>query len=314
MWETVELRELEIFLVLADELHFGRTAERLYISQSRVSQAVKTLESRVGGPLFERTSRHVRLTALGESMRAEVAPAYDQLRGAFQRARERATGITGTLRVGIYTPLNAGPHITAIVRAFNARHPACDFTFVHTGLDENPLSWLRTGRVDVLATRLPVDQPDITVGPVLSREPRVLLVSRDDPLAGRAAIDYDEIGDRPVSDLPNFPRELMDAYIPPVTASGRRLRRVVSRTTEEAMMRVAVGGQVHPTVSGWLDHHPHPQVVAIPIRDLPPSETGLAWLTAVRSPRVQAFAAAAAEVLAGHPGLQPGPAASNREP
>jgi DNA-binding transcriptional LysR family regulator len=300
MWETVELRELEIFLVLAEELHFGRTAERLYISQSRVSQAVKALEARVGGPLFERTSRHVSLTPLGESMRAEIAPAYEQLRSAFRRARERATGITGTLRVGIYTPLNAGPHITDIVRAFNERNPASEVTFVNTGLEENPLSWLRTGRVDLLATRLPIDQPDVTVGPVLSREQRVLLVSSDDPLAGREAIDYDEIGDRPVSDLPNFPRELMDAYIPPVTASGRRLRRVVSHTTEEAMMRVAVGEQVHPTVTGWLDHHSHPRVVAVPIRDLPPSETGLAWLTAVYSPRVQAFVAAASEVLPGH--------------
>jgi DNA-binding transcriptional LysR family regulator len=62
MWSDVELRELRIFLVLADELHFGRTAERLSISQPGVSEAVRVLESRLGVKVFDRTSRRVRLT------------------------------------------------------------------------------------------------------------------------------------------------------------------------------------------------------------------------------------------------------------
>ncbi len=298
MWETIELRELRIFLTLAEELHFARTAERLHLSQSRVSQAIRTLETKTGGALFERTSRHVALTPLGERMHAEVGPAYGRLREAFEDTRERATGITGTLRIGLYTPLSAGRHMVEIVRAYTARYPACEVVFVNTGLNENPLSWLRTGRVDLLATRLPITQPDIAVGPVLSRERRVLLISRDDSLAEREEIAYEDIGDRPVSELPSFPREMMDAYIPPTTASGRRLRRIVSHTTEEAMMRVALGEQVHPTVEGWLDHHAHPGVIAVPISDLPRSETGLAWVAAVRSPRVSAFVSTARDVLA----------------
>ena len=221
MWETIELRELRIFLTLAEELHFARTAERLHLSQSRVSQAIRTLETKTGGPLFERTSRHVALTPLGERMHAEVGPAYGRLREAFEDTRERAAGITGTLRIGLYTPLSAGRHMVEIVRAFTVRYPACEVVFVNTGLNENPLSWVRTGRVDLLATRLPITQPDIAIGPVLSRERRVLLISRDDPLAEREEIAYEDIGDRPVSDLPSFPREMMDAYIPPTTASGR---------------------------------------------------------------------------------------------
>ncbi|MGH3265413.1 MAG: LysR family transcriptional regulator [Trebonia sp.] len=298
MWETVELRELRIFLTLADELHFARTAERLHISQSRVSQAVRTLETRVGGALFERTSRRVALTPLGQQMRSEVAPAYERLRQAYEHTRERVTGIAGTLRIGLYTPLSAGPHMVDIVAEFTSRHPGCKAEFVNTGLNEDPLSWVRTGRVDLLAIRLPIDQADIAIGPVLSREERVLLVSRNDPLAKQAEIDYEDIGDRPVSDIPTFPREMMDAYIPPVTGSGRRLRRTVSHTTDEAMMRVAVGEQVHPTVPSWLDHHNHPDVVAVPIRDLPPSETALAWVAAVQSPRVRAFVTVARDVLA----------------
>jgi DNA-binding transcriptional LysR family regulator len=297
MWETVELRELRIFLTLADELHFARTAGRLHLSQSRVSQAIQTLETRVGGQLFERTSRRVALTPLGRQMQSEVAPAFEQLHQAYEHAREQARGVAGTLRIGLYTPMSAGPHMIDIVACFIGHNPACEVVFVNTGLDEDPLSWARTGRVDLLAVRLPIDRDDIAIGPILSEERRVLLVSRNDPLADQEEIAYDDIGDRPVSDLPSFPREMMDAYIPPVTASGRRLRRIVSSTTDEAMMRVATGEQVHPTVPSWLDHHPHPGVVAVPIRDLPPSQTALAWVAALRSPRIDAFLAAAHQVL-----------------
>lgn len=64
--EQVELRDIEIFLVLAEELHFGRTAQRLHVSQARVSQAIKKQERRIGAELFTRTSRTVHLTEVGQ--------------------------------------------------------------------------------------------------------------------------------------------------------------------------------------------------------------------------------------------------------
>ena len=64
----MEFRELECFVVLSEELHFARTAERLYLSPGRVSQLVRSLETRIGGRLFHRTSRRVRLTPLGANV------------------------------------------------------------------------------------------------------------------------------------------------------------------------------------------------------------------------------------------------------
>ena len=66
MWSEVELSEIRVFLGLAEELHFGRTAERLHITPSYASQLIRRLETRLGGRLFDRTSRRVRLTPLGE--------------------------------------------------------------------------------------------------------------------------------------------------------------------------------------------------------------------------------------------------------
>ena len=75
MWQTIELREIRVFLTLAEELHFGRTAERLNLTQSRVSQALRAFEIRLGDRLVDRTSRRVTLTTAGERLRAELDPA-----------------------------------------------------------------------------------------------------------------------------------------------------------------------------------------------------------------------------------------------
>jgi DNA-binding transcriptional LysR family regulator len=68
----MDTNEIEVFLVLADELHFGRTAERLRLPQPQVSRLVARLERRAGGALFDRTNRRVRLTPLGERLRGRL--------------------------------------------------------------------------------------------------------------------------------------------------------------------------------------------------------------------------------------------------
>jgi DNA-binding transcriptional LysR family regulator len=297
MWIGLELRELRAFLTLAEELHYGRTAERLGVTPSRVSQTIRLLEARVGGKLFDRTSRRVRLTPLGERLRVDAAPAYEQLHRAYAKAHEIATGVAGTLRLGTYTPVTAGPYLLDIVKTFQTRHPECRVQLIETGLARDQLDWLRHDDADLLAMRLPFDHADIVIGPILSREDRVVLVAEDDPLAEREAISYEDLADYTLPDGDTLPRELMDALIPPCTPSGRRLKRVFAHTLTEVLMRVAAGEIVHPTVGSFLDHFPNPGVTAIPIRDLPPSETALVWLKGNRSVKIEAFARAAADVL-----------------
>jgi DNA-binding transcriptional LysR family regulator len=298
MIEEVELREIRTFLALAEQLHFGRTAERLAVTPSRVSQTLRSLERRIGGRLFDRTSRAVRLTALGERLQAAVTLPYAQLLQAVEASREAATGVAGTLRIGMYTESLAGPHLVEIVATFEARHPGAEVVLVTTGLERNYFDVLRCGEVDLLATRLPLSDPDVTVGPILTHEERVLLVAKSDPLAQRESVALDDFADRAVSDAPAFPREMMDALIPPVTPSGHRYRRTVNRSIEDMLMSIATGKQVHPTVPSFLEHHTHPTVRAVPISDLPPSQTALIWLTANHSPKVHAFARVATDVLA----------------
>jgi DNA-binding transcriptional LysR family regulator len=308
MVSTVELREIRVFLVLAEELHYGRTADRLRLTPSRVSQIVRTLEARIGGRLFERTSRRVRLTPLGEQLHRDLDPVYRQLQTVLSDAHDAATGLAGTLRIGSYSPVGCGPRWLEIVDTFKARHPACDVAFIDTGLEREFLDWLRAGDADMLVARLPLTDPDISVGPILTREPRVLAVAKRDPLAQRGSVSYEDLADRVVLDLRQLPREMMEAFIPPRTPSGKTIARVTNRSIEEAMMRVAAGSQVHPTVPSWIEFHTHRDTVAVPIRDLPPSETALVWLTVNRSAKIEAFARAATDVLADEAIADHGPA------
>src|SRR5215216_7183364 len=105
------------------------------VTPSRVSQTIRVLETRVGGKLFDRTSRRVRLTPLGERLRDDVAPAYEQLHRAYADAHEIATGVAGTLRLGMYTPVLGGPHLLDIVKIFQTRHPDCRVQLIEDGFD-----------------------------------------------------------------------------------------------------------------------------------------------------------------------------------
>jgi len=301
MWSSVEMRELQVFLTLTEELHFGRTAERLHLTHSRVSQCIAALEARTGARLFERTSRRVRLTQAGEQLRARIGPAYAEIQSALADLREEATGVAGTVRLGMYSRVAGGPHVIEIVKTFEARHPRCQVQIAEPGLNEQFES-LRRGECDVIVMRLPFAAPDFIVGPVLAEEERVLVLARDHPLASRESVSVEDLADYTTTDVTGAPREIMDAFSPPVTPSGRPIRRASLRSIGEAAPRVATGELVHPTVPSFLEYYPQPELTSVPIRDLPPSRTALIRLTSNNSAKVSAFVQAASDVLGHHIG------------
>jgi DNA-binding transcriptional LysR family regulator len=294
---SVGLPELRAFLALADEFHFGRAAERLGVTPSRVSQLIRKLEASLGGRVFDRTSRRVRLTPAGIRLLEQIGPPYGEIRRAFDAAREAAIGVAGSLRIGMHSPVNGGPHMVHIVEVFENRHPACHVSIIDIGIERDQIETLRSGEIDVLATRLPVPPHGLTIGPILSREDRLLAVSSQHPLARLESVDLEDIAPYPAADASGLPREMIDAFIPARTPSGLPIRRVNVTTIVEAVMRIALGEIVHPTVPSFLDHFRHPNLVGIPIRDLPASETALVWLTTNRSMKIRAFERAARDVL-----------------
>jgi len=114
MWEMIELREIRVFLALAEELHFGRTAERLGLTQSRVSQSLRALETKLGTELVHRTSRRVSLTAAGERFLASLGPAYGKLAGVLERTHDSSLRLEGRLRLGLIAAAASGTELLRV--------------------------------------------------------------------------------------------------------------------------------------------------------------------------------------------------------
>src|SRR5215472_8355681 len=206
MWQDLELRELRIFLMLADELHFGRTAERLGISQPGVSEAVRILESRLGVKVFDRTSRRVRLTPAGEELKRHLAPALAAVDRALAETSQLSRAVRGLLRVG-FVLTTEGPALSRLITVFQARYPGCEVRLQEVETFD-AYRTLRRGEIDVLCNWLAVDEPDLTAGAAFAHYPRALAVSPAHRLAGQATVSIEELASEEV------------ALFPPTTPSG----------------------------------------------------------------------------------------------
>jgi DNA-binding transcriptional LysR family regulator len=281
MWRDVELRELRIFLVLADELHFGRTAERLGISQPGVSEAVRVLESRLGVKVFDRTSRRVRLTPAGEALKRNLVPALAAMEQALAGTSELSRAVRGLLRIG-FVLTTEGPALSRLIAAFQARYPACEVRLqeVKTFDAYRPL---RRGDIDVLCNWLAVDEPDLTAGTVFAYYQRALAVAPSHRLAGKSTVSVEDLAGEEVALLPpSTPSAVYDLLVPPRTPSGRPIRRTQPvQTINEILSFVARGRIVHPTSSA-VPIFDRVDVALIPIGDLPPCRSGWSGAPAAR--------------------------------
>ncbi|PJN41513.1 LysR family transcriptional regulator [Streptomyces sp. CB02959] len=303
----LELRELECFLVLSEELHFGRTGERLYVSQSRVSQLLRSLESRIGARLVDRTSRRVHLTPLGEEFRASLRPAYDALRATVESARTAARGIEGRLTVGFQGTVD--DRIMRAIDAFHARHPRCATEIMEIPLCD-PFGALRSGAVDVAVTLLPVAEPDLVLGPAFAAQPQTVALSVRHPLASRASLGAEELAGLPlISPSGPAPVYWRTAQAPAITPGGRPIPagpRV--GTLQEGLTLTAAGRGGMLLCRPTADYHGRRDVVFVPVGGLPDSVLGVVHHAARETARVRAFSAAVRDVTAVTP-----PAPEHRE-
>ena len=125
MMAPMKLHQLRYFAALAEELHFGRAAERLAITQPPLSSGIKELEEELGVRLFERSSKHVALTAAGQAYLAEVRVVLDRVASAAETARAVAAGLRGRLDIG-FTGSMVYRDMPRIVRAFGSQAPGID--------------------------------------------------------------------------------------------------------------------------------------------------------------------------------------------
>jgi DNA-binding transcriptional LysR family regulator len=190
----MELRHLRYFVILAEELHFGKAAERLHIAQPPLSQQIRQLETELGFELFHRTKRSVKLTEAGQVFLSEVHQILKQLEVAIQIGRQTSRGEMGQITIGFVSSA-AYNILPDILRTFRTAVPAVSLELHELTTDEQ-LRWLQAGKIDVGFLRLPVEE-DIFAFEIVFQESLIVALPETHPLANQSSVSLRALSNQP---------------------------------------------------------------------------------------------------------------------
>ncbi|NKE57363.1 LysR family transcriptional regulator [Lentzea sp. PSKA42] len=269
----MELRTLRYFVAVAEELHFGRAAHRLHMSQPPLSRAIKHLETDLGTTLFHRSPAGVTLTDAGHTLLHEAQALLDQA------DRIRAKLARATITVGILADHGAA----ALAAAFRRRHPHVEIRIREADLTD-PTCGLRSGQVDVALTRGPFDSTGLKTL-VLRRDPVGAVLRADDPLAQRDGLTIQDLAGRDWFQFPEGTDEIWQSY----WNGGEPRRGPTVRAVQECVQSVLWNGTVGLAPLG----HDLGELKVVPLADMPPSPVVIAWKR--DDPLTRAFVEAATQ-------------------
>ena len=263
----METRELRYFVAVAEELHFGRAAQRLGIAQPPLSRAISQLERRLGVPLLERTHRSVALTEAGAVLLHEGRAALDSVAAAEHRTRRAAAG-----QAGVVLAIKAGASselLAKLLDAYAAEPGSVPVDVVLCGPGEQE-GLLRTGRADVAVLHLPFDGTAGLDTEELGTEGQIAVLPAGHPLSTRTELRLADLAGLPLPRWPGPDGTYDDGPGPEVQSQTQLLQLV-------ALGRAVV---VVPDSARSLLHE---GLAAVPVVDAPAVTTVIAWPPQSRS-------------------------------
>lgn len=264
----LNLRRLEYFATVADELNFGRAAERLHIAQPVLSRQVALLERELGVVLFDRSTRGTSLTEAGRSLLPDARSLLQSAAAMQRRARQAARGIQ-RLTIG-FMP---GLVVTPIVQGLRVSHPELDVDMLRTNWDDQ-VDTILDGRVDLGLVRLPIESRGIQVEPLFS-ENRVAVLPAGHPIADGRELRIDDLAALDLLQSPDAVPEWRDARRRLGLPAGRESGH--PRDVEVKLERVAAGRGVAVLPASTAGFYTRPDIAVRPVSGLGPSEVALAW-------------------------------------
>jgi len=274
----MELRTLRYFVAVAEELHFGRAAARLHMSQPPLSRAIKQLETDVGATLLHRSAAGVALTPAGAALLDEARTLLDQADQV--RVRVAAAAGATSITAGILGDSN-DRGATRLAAAYRKQHPGVEVRIRETDLTD-PTCGLRAGLVDVALTRGPFDEAGLTVHELRADEMGAVLRA-DDPLAGHEGLKLVDLADRRWFQFPEGTDPIWQAY----WNGGEPREGPVVRAVQECLQAVLWNGTVGMTPL-W-DHEPPEELAIVPLIDMAPSRVVVAWNEGDANPLIRSF-------------------------
>jgi DNA-binding transcriptional LysR family regulator len=230
----MNLRQLRYFVVLAEELHFRRAAERLNITQSPLTLAIQELERELGGRLFHRTQRRVELTEAGATFRIGAREVLDKMQASLQMTRDLLSGESRRLRLGLTPGAGLLPFLATTIQRFHIAHPDVRLTLHELPFDEHSRT-LQARELDACIVRLPLTRKPVGGGSIKLLDDRlVVTMHRDHPLRNRSALTVADLADEPFIIHPKSPATALREIIVQLCAQRSFLPRIVQETADVA--------------------------------------------------------------------------------
>jgi DNA-binding transcriptional LysR family regulator len=277
----LDLKQIRGFIAAAEEMHFGRAAERLHMAPTALSRLIRSLEDEIGVRLLNRTTRAVTLTRAGLGFLEDAKAIVIRTEDAARNAREIADGGGMTLRIGAIDAASAS-FLPEALTALRKAHPRVDIRLTET-MTAQQLQMLRTGRLDLALIRPPTTATEFPFE-VLRTERLVALLPEGHGLARKPSLTITDIAGDPII-IPAkrarpYAYDLVMAYF----ATSGLVPRILQETTEKpAMLAMVASGMGVALVPDWVETLSRPGIRFVPVAgvalDPPPAGAivGMAW-------------------------------------
>ena len=293
----MDLRQISAFVAVAEELHFGRAADRLHMAQPPLSQLIRRLEKELNTPLFERTTRQVRLTPAGEAFLGPARRVLDAVDEAGQAARLAAGGEVGRVRIG-FAGASSHETLPLLTEAVRKRYPDIELLMEGQTYANVALARVADGSLDLGFVRLPANMAGVATRPIAA-ETLVCALPATHPLAQHERVDVRDLASEPFVTFPaNAGSSLHDALIDACGRAGFFPRiEQMAPDTYTILALVAAGVGVTLTLSSCQHVQQHGLVYRALAGDPVRLHQALAWREDNPSPALRSVLAIADEVL-----------------
>jgi DNA-binding transcriptional LysR family regulator len=282
----MELRPLRYFVTVARELHFGRAALKLGIAQPPLSRQIQKLEAELGFTLFDRSRRQVALSPAGAVLLGHAEAVLDSLEAGVREARRTSAGERGRVAVGYPSSL-AYTGLVGLLRAFRAEFPDVELTvreLPHAG----QLEAIRSGQLDVGFVRGPLAERGLT-SECVRREPLVLALPADHPLARQRRLRLEKLGAEPFVFFSRARAPLFFDLLISLCERAGFSPRIAQEAPQVDVLSLVGAGFGISIVPASVRGIRRTDVVLRPFAGAPMTELHVAWRTGDASPARQAF-------------------------
>lgn len=275
---TMEVNRARAFLAVAEELHFGRAAQRLHIAQPPLSRMIRALETELGADLFVRAPRQVTLTAVGEALVEPARELVMQSERIDELVRRVQLGETGRVRLG-FAGASVNSVVSALVRDLRRERPGITVALAGAQLSQAGLERLLDGGLDAVVGRWDALPPGVD-SCVVAREDLLVALPEGHRLAEPATLRAADLADEPWIVLPGGGSATLSTRLNELARRGRFVPRIVETASDSAtqLLMVDAGTGIALTFSGVQQNVPVHTVVFRRVEpDLGAVEVRLAW-------------------------------------